>query len=129
MICQSTEGKNEHVEVDSYVQPYLVTTECSGIHMCRLCGYKGSRGHVSKHVRRKHLKIKPFSCTLLCGYKGSRAHVVRHVRRKHLNIKPFACTLCDAMMATTEDQQDHYKRRHKMPLSRKELVALHPPNI
>ncbi|XP_059089231.1 broad-complex core protein isoforms 1/2/3/4/5-like isoform X16 [Tigriopus californicus] len=101
-MLPGTSGGDESKDLcsDSYVLPYLTATEGSGILMCRLCGYKGSR-----------------------------AHVVRHVRRKHLNIKPFACTLCDAMMATTEDQQDHYKRRHKMPLSRKELVALHPPNI
>ncbi|XP_059089227.1 broad-complex core protein isoforms 1/2/3/4/5-like isoform X12 [Tigriopus californicus] len=101
-MLPGTSGGDESKDVcsDSYVQPYLVTTECSGIHMCRLCGYKGSRGHVSKHVRRKHLKIKPFSCTL-----------------------------CDAMMPTTDDQQDHYRRRHNMALSRKELAALFTPPV
>lgn len=94
-ICISEDACSE-----SFVQPYMKTTECNGVLMCRLCGYRGSR-----------------------------PHVMRHVRRKHLNIKPFACNLCDAMMTTIDDQQDHYRRRHKMSLSRRELVALHSPRV
>ncbi|TRY61252.1 hypothetical protein TCAL_16337 [Tigriopus californicus] len=82
---------------DSSLDVYLGASDSGQKIMCRVCGYKANRGNVLKHVRWKHLKIKPFSCTM-----------------------------CATLMSTREDLQEHYKRRHKLNLTLKELTRLLP---
>jgi hypothetical protein len=60
-----------------------------------------------------------------CGTTNrSRWKMARHVQGVHIGSKKLACSLCQAAFATADSRQQHYRIKHSLVLTAREIDDL-----
>ena len=77
---------------------------------------------IESHIHR--ISGSCLSC-LSCGYScPAFSDMVKHVEARHLNSKNYPCTLCEQAFTTPHYRQRHYKLRHDMNISAKQIKEM-----
>ncbi|XP_059089248.1 broad-complex core protein isoforms 1/2/3/4/5-like isoform X32 [Tigriopus californicus] len=62
---------------------------------------------------------------MCCGFStGHASTIMRHIQSKHVK-NPLFCQFCNASFFTAEKRRHHYKEKHQLILSSKEIEELH----
>ena len=75
------------------------------------------------HMRYKHEKTRPFSCSIdSCDYTATRKADLKHHLLKHNGIKTHCCSLCDAKFYHNYRLKSHIQVVHEgKPKKKKKL--------
>ena len=68
--------------------------------------------------------VPEFECAI-CGKVATKKHdLKRHVQAKHVQSRKWNCHLCDGQFSTQHARQSHYKIKHSLALSTKEIADM-----
>ena len=72
------------------------------------------RHYLVTHVKRVHLKVKPFECDQCEGKKFFKKGLLKsHIKAVHKKERNYRCTKCSLCTSTTEALTKHVKRVHE----------------
>ena len=72
----------------------------------------------------KHIPRKGWMCTICGKISNAKTNMQRHVRGVHTGKKNLKCYLCKSSFTTQNVRQIHYRRKHGLSLSLKEILDM-----
>ena len=82
------------------------------------CTYEGcsksytTKGNLDKHIKEKHLEIKPYKCDSCDKSFAQKSHLKQHISDVHLKLKPFECDVCGECFAQKSHLKQHISDVH-----------------
>ena len=77
---------------------------------------------IEKHIQR--VSESCFICAF-CGYQcHNLANMINHVKSRHFRRKDYPCSLCDMAFTTPPYRQKHYKQKHGLYMTAKEIAKM-----
>lgn len=82
--------------------------------VCEVCGQRFYFGtSLTKHVKGKHLKMRPCVCEF-CNKAFSGRHALATHRRQHTNETPYKCEVCGEGFRQRVSLRAHKKSKHNI---------------